>query len=260
MKLLRLIVISGILLFFIACAKQEYVLTIVNSKSFAEKQVTIDNPLAQRIGADSILPILEPTLLSRKVDEMIARTEVLNEPIADSSWVSLLRNWEEFNANEAQLIEDTTANSLALIQRLAILNSNLLKFSGEVRFGDAFEKILNQNRVVLPESIIKSVIYTHVYDQIFINLFGSSSLTHYHTTGGTIKLIQKTNFPERNEMTLTCETNDVRYLDVFIRIPEWAVNPTVNHGNVKYVARAGEYCQISRKWKDGDEFEIVLKN
>jgi hypothetical protein len=260
MKLARLIVISGILLFFIACAKQEYVLTIVNSKSFAEKQVTIDGSLSQRIGTDSIIPIQEPSFLSRKLDEMISKTEVLNETIADSSWASLLRNWEELNANEARFIQDTSANSLVLLQRLASLNSNLLKFSGEVRFGDAFEKILYEKREVLPERLIKSVIYTHVYDQIFINLFGSSSLTHYHTTGGTIKLIQETNFPERNEMTLTCETNDVRYLDVFIRIPEWAVNPTVNHGNVKYVARPGEYCQISRKWKDGDEFKIVLKN
>jgi DUF1680 family protein len=61
-------------------------------------------------------------------------------------------------------------------------------------------------------------------------------------------------------MTLTCETNDARYLDVYIRIPEWAVNPTVAHGNVKYVAHPGEYCQISRKWKDKDEFFIILKN
>jgi DUF1680 family protein len=61
-------------------------------------------------------------------------------------------------------------------------------------------------------------------------------------------------------MTLKCESNDVRYLDVFIRIPEWAINPTVSYGNVKYVAHSGEYCQVSRKWHDGDEFRIVLKN
>ena len=83
---------------------------------------------------------------------------------------------------------------------------------------------------------------------------------HHHTTGGTVKLTQRTDFPRSNIVTLTCETNDARYLDVFIRIPEWAVNPTVAHGNVKYVAHPGEYCQISRKWKDKDEFYIILKN
>lgn len=259
MKLVRLIFSSGILLFLIACGNQGYVLTIVNSKSFAEKQVTIDGSLVQRVGTDSIIPIQEPTLVNRKVDEMIAKIEMLDETITDSSWTSLLQKWEELKANEITLIQDTSANSALVLQQMAILNSALLKFSGEVRFGDSFEKILYQNRVVLPERLIQSVIYTHVYDQIFINLFGSSSLTHYHTTGGTIKLIQKTDYPESNEITLTCQTNDVRYLDVFIRIPEWAENPTVNHGNVKYVARPGEYCEISRKWKDGDEFKIVLK-
>jgi len=137
----------------------------------------------------------------------------------------------------------------------------MLQFSGEAQLGDAIEQSLyNSGTPVLTDKFLKSIVFTHIYDQIFVNLLASATVEHYHTTGGTIKLILETKYPESNEMTLTCKCDDVRYLDVFIRIPSWAVNPTVQHGNVKYVCHPGEYCQISRKWNDGDEIQVLLRN
>jgi DUF1680 family protein len=135
-----------------------------------------------------------------------------------------------------------------------------MKFSGEVRFAEAIEKMLTPANIrLVGDSTLKSIIYTHVYDQIFINQFIPSTLQHQHTTGGSISLILDQ--PDRKvaEYTLTCECADTRFLDVMIRIPSRAVNPTVTHGLVKYVARPGEYCQITRKWKNGDKFIIRLK-
>ncbi|MBV5314656.1 MAG: glycoside hydrolase family 127 protein [Prolixibacteraceae bacterium] len=261
MKLSQLIAISGFVLFFMACGKQENALTIVNSKSFAEKQITLDDALAKRFSIDTTLTAQEPTELINRLDELISRSQKLKESESDSLWISVQKSWEDVKMDPAISSADTTTEAKLILQKWAELNIGLLKFSGEVRFGDALEKLVYEQPVsVLSEGTLKSVIYTHLFDQIFINLLGSSSLIHYHTTGGTVKLTQRTDFPKSNIMTLTCETNDARYLDVFIRIPEWAVNPTVAHGNVKYVARPGEYCQISRKWKDKDEFFIILKN
>lgn len=255
MKLARMLLISGMALFLMSCGKKENELTVVNSKSFAEKQITLDGALAGRISTDSIIKIQEPTQLTKRLDELISRTEKLKDSESDGFWISLLKGWEEVK------MEVSTSDSLVVLRKWAKLNSNLLKYSAEVRFGDELEKILYQKMLpVFSEKDLKSLVYTHVYDQIFINILATSSLTHYHTTGGIIKLVQQTNYPESNEMTLKCESNDVRYLDVFIRIPEWAVNPTVTHGNVKYVAHPGEYCQISRKWNDGDEINVRLKN
>ena len=255
MKLVRFIFLSGIALFLMSCGKKENELTIVNTKSFAEKQITLDGALAGRFNTDTIAAVQEPNQLTKRLDELISKSEKLNETESDSSWISILKNWEEIKMNIS------SSNTQDELRKWVELNSNLLKFSGEVRFADALEKIVYGQKVsVLTEKELKSVVYTHVYDQIFINLLATSTLTHNHTTGGTIKLIQQTNYPESNEMTLKCESNDVRYLDVFIRIPEWAVNPTVTHGNVKYVAHPGEYCQISRKWNDGDEIQVRLKN
>jgi hypothetical protein len=221
----------------------------------------LDGLLAGRLRTDSLIQIQEPTELIKKINELISKSVKLNGSSDDSLWVSIVKSWEEIQMNQAVSAADTTRETKVVLQKWAELNISLLKISGEVRFGDALEKLFYEHPVpVLTERTLKSIIYTHLYDQIFINLLGSSGLTHYHTTGGTVRLTQRTNFPQSNVMTLSCETNDTRYLDVFIRIPEWAVNPTVEHGNVKYVAHPGEYCQISRKWKDKDELIVILKN
>ena len=260
MNLVRLIVISGIAFLFTACGSKNESFNRANSQSFAEKQITLEGALSLRIGADSVHQNQEPGLLLKNLEEMLSVTGTLKKAKSDSSWTALQKNWEEFRGNEAVLLTDTSGNSVLVLQKWAELNSQLLKLTSEVRFGDALEKLIYEPKLYLPERLIKSAIYTHIDDQIFINLFGSSSLNHQHTTGGAIKLIQKTEYPLTNEIALFCECSDTRYLDVFIRIPEWAVNPTVTHGNVKYVARPGEYCQISRKWRNGDEFSIKLKN
>lgn len=260
MNLVRLIVISGIALLFTACGSENESFNRANSQSFAEKQITLEGALSLRIGVDSVNRIQESSFLIKNLEEMLSVTATLKKTKSDSSWTALQKNWGEFRGNEAVLLADTSGNSVFVLQKWAELNSQLLKLTSEVRFGDALEKLIYEPKFYLPERLIKSVIYTHIDDQIFINIFGSSSLNHQHTTGGIVKLIQKTEYQLTNEIALFCECSDTRYLDVFIRIPEWAVNPTVTHGNVKYVARPGEYCQVSRKWRDGDEFSIKLKN
>ena len=260
MKIKRLSAIIGIAVFLISCGRSENDLNVIDSVSFPEKNITLDGTVAQRLLADSVVNTAEQNALSVKLDEMILAVEKLRKNQSDSLWNSVSAGWYDFGKDGlAVLSTDSLSNSIA--SKWVDLNIALLKLSGEVRFGDAIEDLLYQfPRLVLTESQLKSIIYTHIDDQIFINVFGSSSFNYQHTTGGNVKLIQKTDYPSGNEMTLTCEVGDVRYMDVFIRIPSWAVNPTVTHGNVKYVARPGEYCEIYRKWNNGDEIEVKLKN
>jgi hypothetical protein len=264
MKFTRLSAIIGIAVFLISCGRSENGLNVVNSDSFPKKNITLESLVAQRLLADSVVNTAEQNALSVKLDEMIRTAEKLRKTQSDSIWNAVSASWYDFGKDRLSILStDSLSNSdsSAIAGKWAELNIQLLKLSGEVRFGDAVEDLLYKNQEsILTEKQLKSIIYTHIDDQIFINVIGSSSLTHQHTTGGTIKLIQKTDYPNSNEITLKCECNDVRYLDVFIRIPEWAINPTVSYGNVKYVAHSGEYCQVSRKWHDGDEFRIVLKN
>jgi len=260
MKLAQLIAFSGFILFFVACGTPKAGLQIVESQSFNAKQISLGESFAKKYLSESGDSIKLPNLQNRNLAELLSLDETLKETKSDSNWFQLKRKWKEFNQSATISSVDTSANSNAELQKWAELNADLLKLTGEVQFGDALERQILHSKPVLNEQFLKSIIYTHNYDQIFVNLFLSSTLTHYHTTGGAIKLIQETEFPQSNEITLKCETDDVRYLDVFIRIPEWAVNPKVTHGNVKYVAHPGEYCQISRKWNDGDVIQILLKN
>ena len=264
MKIKRLSAIIGIAVFLFSCGRSEKGLNVINSGSFSETNITLDGALTQRLLADSVVNISGQSPISIKLDEMISVAERLRKNQSDSLWNAVSASWYDFGKDGLSVLSaDSLSNSkaTAIASKWADLNIALLKLSGEVRFGDAIEDLLYKNQEpVLTEKQLKSVIYTHIDDQIFINVIGSSSLNHQHTTGGTIKLIQKTEYPLINEIVLYCECSDTRFLDVFIRIPEWAVNPTVTHGNVKYVARPGEYCQVSRKWRDGDEFRIVLKN
>jgi len=256
-----------------ACNDDGNLLNVVNSMAFPEKQIVIEDQVKQRLSIDSteILNVYNP--FQDKLNAMFTRIDDLKKNRSDSLWLVLLANWNDFRLNhigndglpifQANELIDSTGNSetIAVARMWAELNSRLLKFSGEVRFGDALEKLIYESKGrVIDEKLLKSVVYTHIDDQIFINIIGSSSITHYHTTGGIIKLIQETDFPLSNEVTIKCESDDSRFIDLFIRIPSWAVNPTVTHGNVKYVAHPGEYCEIARKWNGGDEFNINLKN
>jgi len=51
---------------------------------------------------------------------------------------------------------------------------------------------------------------------------------------------------------------EIRYIEISIRIPDWARNATVTEKNVKYVATPGSYCFIARKWNSGDVIEIAF--
>lgn len=266
-------------LIFSSCGNDPNNLSVINSESFPEKQISLHFQSVRLLNTDSLINndrfnlSNDQHIVVNQLDEMLSMTELIRKSQSESVWVALTRKWTEFNANFFETERspfapnysrsDSLQNKIfpEAIRKWIELNIDLVKLSGEVRFGDALEKIVyNPENVFISEKLLKSVIYTHVFDQIFINVIGSSSIDYQHTTGGNVRIIQETNYPQGNEMTLKSECSDFRYMDVFIRIPTWAINPTVTHGNVKYVARPGEYCQISRKWKTGDVIRVVLKN
>lgn len=251
------IVISG-------CQNRNSGFQVINSVSFPENQVALSANATHRLMADSVAAYSQNHSL-QLIDSRLSHIgqlvdEILKNP-SGSLWNELNTDWESFRSDAKKLAQsgDSTVNSD--LSKWADLNTKLLRFSGEAKFAEAFTNLLySSTKPVLSSNQLKQTIYTHVFDEVFIHIPIASAVSFQHTTGGTIRLIQETNYPEGNEITLKCECSDTRFLDVFIRIPPGATNPSVTHGNVKYVARPGEYCQITRKWKNGDEFVIRLKN
>jgi len=264
MKPVKLILILNLAFSLLACNHSKESLQVIHTSSYPEKSIILDQSLSLRLLVDTSGTNTQQNNAIILLEEMIARTESIKKNPTDSLWIQLTSKWNDLKTSKiAEWLADSAKKAEAplILGKWADLNIALLKWSGDAKFGDVLEDLLYQSRrLVLNEKQLKSVIYSQYNDRIYINLIGTSTLVHQHTTGGIVKLIQKTSFPNGNDFILQCECSDVRFLEVFIRIPSWAVNPTVRHGNVKYVARAGEYCQISRKWKDGDEFHIKLKN
>lgn len=265
------------ILIFSSCVKNPNSLSVINSESFNERQINLHFQPEPDLIEDSLADNDPSTwsskqqLVLNELDELIAMAELVRKSESDSIWVEFSGKWNKFNTDHFgnvstpfsphYLSSDSNEIFPEAIRKWTELNIELVKFSGEVRFGDALEKIVySKENVFFPEKLLKSVIYTHVFDKVYINVIGSSSVDYQHTTGGNVRIIQETNYPKDNEMILKTECSDVRYMDIFIRIPSWAINPTVSQGNIKYVARPGEYCQISKKWKTGVEIKVVLKN
>lgn len=262
MRLIKLIGVTVLAIAAIACSNDKQGLIILNTQSFNEVQISVNEKLAAKLDMDTAFvgqdALPDENEVRNDLEELIAKASEIKTNPNDSSWARFTEKWEDFRKS---ILTDSVQKDKLLMQKWTELNIGLLKFSGEIRFGDAIEHTLYNSPIpVLSELNLKSIIYTHVFDQIFVNILGSSSMNYQHTTGGTVKLIQETNFPEGHEMTLKCELDDTRFMEVYIRIPSWAVNPTVTHGNVKYVPHPGEYCEISRKWKNGDEISVRLMN
>lgn len=276
MKFTQLFVFVLILLVFTYCKNDPGSLTVVNSASLDEKQVNLSISSLHESQVDSLLvkdSLKTGDLALNELDQMKALLEQVGQSASDEQWRELLKRWNDFNDHYFGSNRNLFASKDALqgerkstlfpeaAEKWARLNIDLLKLTGKVRFGDALEILLyDHNEFMFPDSLLRSVIYTHVFDDIYINLIGSSSMEYQHTTGGTVSLTQETTYPEEAEMTLTVETGDTRFMRVYIRIPSWAENPQVSYGNVKYVARPGEYSVIARKWRSGDEIRVALNN
>lgn len=272
MRLTQLFASIWMVLIFSSCKNDPNRLSAINSESFHESQIQVffrpdqTTIVSDSLAEDSVRQIYtkEQYNALNQIEEMLSMTENIRKSGSDSIWMVLSNRWNEFNAEISGIGQTNSATNKMYpeaISKWAELNVALVRLSGEVRFGDAIEKVLHgPENCFISERLLKSVIYTHVDDKIFINVIGPSSMEYQHTTGGNVSLIQETDYPEGDVMTLKSKCGDKRFMDVYIRIPSWAVNPTVRYGNVKYVARPGEYTQISRKWNDGDEFIVDLKN
>jgi DUF1680 family protein len=49
-----------------------------------------------------------------------------------------------------------------------------------------------------------------------------------------------------------------RYIELWIRIPEWAHNASVTVKGVKYLSQPGSYSRVAKQWKEGDVVEVEL--
>lgn len=137
----------------------------------------------------------------------------------------------------------------------------LFELTGNARYSEELERIVYTSfKRNLPESEIESLakpyVFTKYVDHIHVNLFIPSEISYSHSMGGDVKIWQETDYPETGSVLLHFSMTERNYIELFIRIPSWAENATVEVKGVKYFAPPGGYSKIAKKWKEGDVVEI----
>ena len=141
----------------------------------------------------------------------------------------------------------------------------IFEITGNSRYASELEEIVCKSASVFTETEFKEIekqltpwIFTKDVDHIHVNLFANATIKYEHSLKGAVEITQETDYPESGKIKLKFKMEKKNYIELFIRIPEWADGATVTEWRVKYVANPGEYCQVVRKWGDGDFVEINL--
>jgi uncharacterized protein len=102
------------------------------------------------------------------------------------------------------------------------------------------------------------LIYTHIKDSLFLNLFIASELD-WKEKG--VKIRQETAFPDEEQTTLTI-TGGSSHFNLMVRYPTWvkegALKITVNGKAVPIRSHPSSYVAVDRMWKTGDKVQILL--
>lgn len=141
----------------------------------------------------------------------------------------------------------------------------LLEITGKEMYAQELENVINQSSMLYSGDDLQNIekllipwIFTKDVDHIYVNLFVNATIKYIHTLKGAVEITQETNLNESGKIQLKFKMETKRYIELFIRIPDWAEGATVVEKGVKYVANPGNYCQITRKWNEGDFVEINL--
>ncbi|MDZ7639053.1 MAG: glycoside hydrolase family 127 protein [Bryobacterales bacterium] len=113
--------------------------------------------------------------------------------------------------------------------------------------------------------------YTKASDAIQVNLYAGGAVKIEGVAGGSVEMVQETEYPWRGEVALTVNPDAPRRFAIYMRIPNRdaselyrslpAITETpvfqVNGAAVKPVLENG-YAVLARTWKAGDRVEFVL--
>jgi DUF1680 family protein len=95
--------------------------------------------------------------------------------------------------------------------------------------------------------------YASSKDGLYVNFYHSSELDWQG-----LKVTQKTNYPWSGDVEFTVTPESPREFTMFLRIPGWSQNSSVQLNGSTTPARTGQYLALHRTWKPGDQFTLHL--
>ena len=257
---MKKIIYLFVLFLAVSCTLRTAENPVNKAEGIPPDQISIGGILAEMMSADTLQKTVSDSKTStykNTITQLLTGLEQVKLERKELDETDLSGQWDELNDAVSRDIENL---SIKDEEAWIALNDSLLKYTEEVRFADALEQITYNlaGRKYISEAQLKSYFYTRLYDRIYFNVFGSSSLQYEHTTGGIVRIAQDTDYPFDGRITLKVELQDKRYLDLYIRIPEWANSSSVTSKGVKYNVVPGQFTEIAKKWQNGDEVEIII--
>ena len=109
--------------------------------------------------------------------------------------------------------------------------------------------------VVRTISEVSNYMYSISNEGLWLNLYGGNNLSTKLEDGSVIKLTQKTDYPWDGNINLHFDEAPQKPFPVFLRIPGWCHHAKilVNGKLVATKNNGGEYAEVKRAWKKGDQ-------
>lgn len=95
---------------------------------------------------------------------------------------------------------------------------------------------------------------------LWFNLYGGNTIQTTLSDGSKVNLSQETNYPWDGNIKIKVKSTGNKPYSMFFRIPGWTSNAAlkVNGKTENLVLTPGTYAELNRKWKAGDQVELVL--
>lgn len=95
-------------------------------------------------------------------------------------------------------------------------------------------------------------------DGVVVNLYSPGSATHKLANGTEVKLLQQTDYPVGEEITLTVSPEKKAKFALNLRIPAWSKNTSLTLNGKPVACKAGSYAEVTREWSPGDKMVLNL--
>ncbi|HWV70266.1 MAG TPA: glycoside hydrolase family 127 protein, partial [Pseudosphingobacterium sp.] len=189
---------------------------------------------------------------------------------------NMLWNWRMLqltgDAKYADVLELALYNSVLSgisLDGKRFLYTNPLAYSDQLPFKqrwskDRVEYIALSNccppNTVRTLSEVNNYIYSISDKGLWINLYSGNELQTTLSNGSKVKLQQKTNYPWAGNIEVIMDQVPTHAFSLFLRIPAWAEKATIKiNGKVLNIdSTPGQYAQINRVWKKGDNIALIL--
>jgi hypothetical protein len=250
------VVLTALFLVFFSCSKSTQFPAKISEK-VAPENVVLNGPLLPTGGS----ALIDSSRNNGFVDELgplLRHKRNYEERDPNFDLVELEKSWGNFKNQRKDFgVED--------LKSWIEITGFLLEITRNARYASELEETVYESASRFTEPGLREIekqvapwIFTKDLDNIYVNLFANATIKYEHSLYGAVEITQETAYPESGKTLIKFKMEKKRYIELFIRIPEWAEGATVTEWRVKYVANPGEYSKVVRKWSDGDVVEIVL--